>query len=160
MAIFFALVILWFASALYCGQVAHQKGYSGAAWAIGGFFFGFFALVAAAGLPDRKLRKYIRLIGEKQNAIEVVKETLEVVDGNTKISFSMPKDSSKEEIYKELILVLKEGGCKIEKYNVTSYDLDIDNWGKEFIVNSEDKDRLIVLDGKDKGSQIDWSGRI
>ncbi len=56
MAIFFALVILWLASALYCGQVAHQKGYSGAAWAIGGFFFGFFALVAAAGLPDRKLR--------------------------------------------------------------------------------------------------------
>ena len=160
MAIFFALVILWFASALYCGQVAHQKGYSGAAWAIGGFFFGFFALVAAAGLPDRKLRKYIRLIGEKQNAIEVVKETLEVVDGNTKISFSMPKDSSKEEIYKELVLVLKEGGCKLEKYNVTSYDLDIDNWGKEFIVNSEDKDRLIVLDGKDKGNQIDWSGRI
>ena len=160
MEIFFALVILWFASAFYCGEVAHQKGYKGAAWAIGGFFFGFFALVAAAGLPDRKLRKYIRLIGEKQNAIEGVKETLEVVDGNTKISFSVPKDSSKEEIYKELVLVLKEGGCKLEKYNVTSYDLDIDNWGKEFIVNSEDKDRLIVLDGKDKGNQIDWSGRI
>ena len=160
MAIFFALVILWFVSALYCGEVAHQKGYKGAAWAIGGFFFGFFALVAAAGLPDRKLRKYIRLIGEKQNAIEVVKEKLEVVDGNTRISFSMPKDSSKEEIYKELVLVLKEGGCKLEKYNVTSYDLDIDNWCKEFIVNSEDKDRLIVLDGKDKGNKIDWSGRI
>ena len=91
---------------------------------------------------------------------EVVKEKLEVVDGNTKISFSMPKDSTKEDIYKELVLVLKEGGCKIEKYNVTSYDLDIDNWGKEFIVNSEDKDPLIVLDGKDKGNQINWSGRI
>ena len=34
------------------------------------FFFGFFALIAVAGLPDRKLRKYIRQIGEKQNAIE------------------------------------------------------------------------------------------
>ena len=49
----------------------------------------------------------------------------------------MPKDSIKEEIYKELALVLKEGGCKVEKYNVNSYDQDIDNWGKEFIVNSE-----------------------
>jgi len=153
-------LFLWLPAGFYSGEVAHQKGYSGAAWVIGGLLFGFIALIAAAGLPDRKLRKYIRLIGEKQNAIEIVKEKFKLVDGNTKISFSMPKDSSKEEIYKELVLVLKEGGCKLEKYNVTSYDLDIDNWGKEFIVNSEDKDRLIVLDGKDKGNQINWSGRI
>ena len=153
-------LFLWLPAGFYSGEVAHQKGYSGAAWVIGGLLFGFIALIAAAGLPDRKLRKYIRLIGEKQNPIEIVKEKFKLVDGNTKISFSMPKDSSKEEIYKELVLVLKEGGCKLEKYNVTSYDLDIDNWGKEFIVNSEDKDRLIVLDGKDKGNQINWSGRI
>ena len=159
MAIFFALVILWFASALYSGEVAHQKGYKGAAWAIGGFFFGFFALVAAAGLPDRKLRKYIRLIGEKQNAIEIVKEKFELVDGNTKISFSMPKDSSKEEIYKELVHLLKDGGCKLEEYNVTSYNL-YNKLDKKFIVNSDEVDQLIVLYGKEKGNQINWSGRI
>ena len=62
----------------------------------------------------------------------------------------MPKDSIKEEIYKELALVLKEGGCKVEKYNVNSYDQDIDNWGKEFIVNSEAENHWIVLDGKKK----------
>ena len=166
---FLVLVIVWFSAAFFCGEVAYQKGYSGTAWAIGGLFFGFIALIAAAGLPDRKLRKYIRLIGEKQNAIEVVKETgetgetgetVEVVDGNTKISFAMPKDSSKEEIYKELVLVLKEGGCKLEKYNVTSYYLEMANVGKEFIVNSEEKDRLIILDGKEKGNIINWSGRI
>ncbi len=157
---YLVLVIVWLSAGFYCGQVAHQKGYSGTAWAIGGFLFGFIALIAAAGLPDRKLRKYIRLIGEKQNAIDVVKETVEVVDGNTKISFAMPKDSSKEQIYKELVLVLKEGGCKLEKYNVTSYDLNMVNWGKEFIVNSEEKDRLIILDGKAKGNIINWSRRI
>ena len=160
MDIFFVLVIVWLSAGFYSGEVAHQKGYSGAAWAIGGLLFGFIALIAAAGLPDRKLRKYLRLIGEKQNAILVDKETVEVVDGNTKISFSMPKDSGKEEIFKELVLVLKEGGCKLEKYNVTSYDLDMDNWGNEFIVNSEEKDRLIILDGKEKGNIINWSGRI
>ena len=160
MILIVVFLFLWLPAGFYSGEVAHQKGYSGAAWVIGGLLFGFIALIAAAGLPDRKLRKYIRLIGEKQNAIEIVEEEFKLVDGNTKISFSMPKDSSKEEIYKELVLVLKEGGCKLEKYNVTSYDLDIDNWGKEFIVNSEDKDRLIVLDGKDKGNQINWSGRI
>ena len=160
MGIFFVLIIVWLSAGFYCGEVAYQKGYSGAAWAIGGFLFGFIALIAAAGLPDRKLRKYIRLIGEKQNAIEVLKEKVELVDGNTKISFSMPKDSNKEDIYKELVVVLEQGGCELEEYNITSYILDIDNWGKEFIVNSEEKDRLIILSGADKGKQINWTGRI
>ena len=159
MEIFIVLLIVWISAGFYSGEVAHQKGYNGAAWAIGGFFFGFFALVAAAGLPDRKLRKYIRLIGEKQNAIEVVKETLEVVDGNTKISFSMPKDSNKEEIYKELVDLLKDGGCKLEEYNVTSYNL-YNKLDKKFVVNSDEVDQLIVLYGKEKGNQINWSGRI
>ena len=179
--IFFIFILfLWLPSGLYSGQVAHQKGYSGASWGFGGLFFGFIALIAVAGLPDRKLRKYIRLIGEKQNAIEVVKEsveqsfaqpveqsieqpvekTVELIDGNTKISFSMPKDSTKEEIYKELVNAVEAENYRLEKYNVTSYILDIDNWGKQFIVNSEKKDPLIVLNGKDKGNQIIWSGRI
>ena len=88
MEIFLVLVIVWLSAGFYSGEVAHQKGYSGAAWAIGGFFFGFIALIAAAGLPDRKLRKYIRLIGEKQNAIEVVKETVEQLQKQKKYSES------------------------------------------------------------------------
>ena len=121
--------------------------------------FGFIALIAAAGLPDRKLRKYIRLIGEKQNAIEIVKEKFKIVDGNTKISFSMLKDSSKEEIYKELVDLLKDGGCKFEEYNVTSYYL-YNKLDKKFVVNSDEVDQLIVLYGKEKGNQINWSGGI
>ena len=156
---FLVLVIVWFFSAFFCGEVASQKGYSGIAWFIGGLFFGFIALIAAAGLPDRKLRKYIRLIGEKQNAIEIVKEKFKLVDGNTKISFSMPKDSCKEEIYKELVDLLKDGGCKLEKYNVTSYNL-YNKLDKKFVVNSDEVDQLIVLYGKEKGNQINWSGRI
>ena len=150
MEIFIVLLIGWLSVGFYSGEVSHQKGYSGAACALGGFLIIFIALIASAGLPDKKLRKYRRLIEEKQNALKVVKETVEVVRGNTKISFSMPKDSSKEEIYKELVSVLKEGGCKLEKYNLNYYDLDMDNWDKEFIVNSDEKDRLIVLDGKKK----------
>ena len=66
----FILVIGWIASAFFCAQVANEKGYSTINWCIVGFLFGFFALIAVAGLPDKKLRKYIRLIGEKQNAIK------------------------------------------------------------------------------------------
>ena len=159
MGILLVLVIAWISAGLYSGEVANEKGYSGAAWFIGGLFFGFIALIAAAALPDRKLRRYIRLIGEKQNAIKVVKEKFELVDGNTKVSFSMPKDSSKEQIYNELVNVLKEGGCKLEEYNVTSYNL-YTKLDKKFIVNSEEEDQLIVLYGTEKGKQINWSGRI
>ena len=159
MGVFIVLLIVWLSAGFYSGEVANEKGYSGAAWFIGGLFFGFIALIAAAGLPDRKLRKYIRLIGEKQNAIEVVKEKFELVDGNTKISFSMPKDSSKEEIYKELVNLLKDGCCKLEEYNVTSCNL-YNKLDKKFVVNSDEVDQLIVLYGKEKGNQINWSGRI
>ena len=72
----------------------------------------------------------------------------------------MPKDSTKEEIYKELVDAVEVENCRLENYNVTSYVLDCDNWGKQFIVNSKEKDRLIVLVGKDKGNKIIWSGRI
>ena len=67
---FFVLIASWFACGFYCSQVAYEKGYNGTTWAFGGFLFGFIALIAVAGLPDRKLRKYIRQIGEKQNTID------------------------------------------------------------------------------------------
>tara|TARA_B100000482_G_C12588749_1_gene290743 strand:- start:925 stop:1416 length:492 start_codon:yes stop_codon:yes gene_type:complete len=158
---FFLLV--WIGCAFFCGEVAKEKGYGGTSWFIGGLFFGIFALIASAGLPDRKLRRYIRLIGEKQNAIEVIKENkqLQLVDGNTRVSFSMPKNSSKEDTYKELVDVLKSGGCKLGEYNIKSYDFFESALGsKEFIVNSEEQDSLIILDGKEKGNQITWLGKI
>ena len=68
--IVFVLLVGWIASDFFCASVASEKGYNGTAWAFGGFLFGFFALIAVAGLPDRKLRKYIRQIGEKQQAIK------------------------------------------------------------------------------------------
>ena len=162
--IFIFLLFIWLPSAFYSAQVAHQKGYNGTDWGIGGFFFGTIALIAVAGLPDRRLRKYIRQIGEKQNAIPVDKESVEqsdeLINDNTRISFSMPKDSTKEEIYKKLVDALDVEDFRLENYNVTSYNLDIDSWGKQFIVNSEKKDRLIVLVGTNKGNKIIWSGRI
>ena len=56
----FVVVISWLASALFCAILANEKGYLPVAWFFGGLFFGFFELIAAAGLPDKRLRKYIR----------------------------------------------------------------------------------------------------
>ena len=41
----------------FCKRLLTEKGYSEdriTDWEIAGFFFGIFALIAAAGLPDRK----------------------------------------------------------------------------------------------------------
>ena len=68
--VFIISLVVFFITGLYCLNVAEEKGYNGFLWFVGGFLFSFAALIAVAGLPDRKLRKYIRQIGEKQNAID------------------------------------------------------------------------------------------
>ena len=53
-------------------------------------------------MPDRQTRKYLRLIGEKQNAIpkqKVVKRTMQSKD---KMEFSTEADANKEEVYHNL----------------------------------------------------------
>ena len=45
--------VIWFACGFFTAKVAHEKGYHAGWWFLGGFFFGFFALLAAVGLPDR-----------------------------------------------------------------------------------------------------------
>jgi hypothetical protein len=59
---------LWIAALLYgfimggfCHKLADEKGYEGGFWFFTGFFLGIFALIAAAGLPDKKLRSDLNL---------------------------------------------------------------------------------------------------
>ena len=47
------LVIQALASAGFCFYLADQKGRGPTGWAVAGVLFGFFALVAAAGVPPR-----------------------------------------------------------------------------------------------------------
>ena len=75
--IVFGLIILFFIagfSGLLTAVVASDKGHDGNIWFFAGFITGPLGLIAAAGLSDRKLRKYTRQIGEKQDAIQPEKE--------------------------------------------------------------------------------------
>jgi len=52
---FLFFMVTQIASAFYCQEVIEQKGYENkGSWFLGGLFFGLFALIAAAGMPDRK----------------------------------------------------------------------------------------------------------
>ena len=66
MGFLIALLFIWLPCAFYASHVATDKGHNGAAWFFGGFLFGPIALIAAAGLSDQKLRRYIRLTAENQ----------------------------------------------------------------------------------------------
>ena len=67
------IVILIFA--LVCGgltqQVANSKGWDDG-WFFGGLLFGPIALLAACGLPDKKLRSYVKALAVKLEALEDV----------------------------------------------------------------------------------------
>ena len=62
------IIILLIASGYYSSVVAGEKGYSRTNWFLGGLFFGGIALLAAVGLPNKKLDRYIRRMGLKQGA--------------------------------------------------------------------------------------------
>lgn len=60
------LIISWIACGLVAMSVANAKHCDGLLWLLGGIFMGPIAVIAAAGLPDRKLRRTMRLIAEAQ----------------------------------------------------------------------------------------------
>ena len=71
---FFVFVFFGIITAFLSSKVASDKGHNATSWFVAGFLFGPLGLIAAAGLSDQKLRKYIRQIGEKQDAIPLEKE--------------------------------------------------------------------------------------
>ena len=67
---FLVLIAIWIASAMVTSNVAEAKGLDGPSWGLVGFFFGPIGLIGVAGMPDRRLRQYMRSIAIKLEAIE------------------------------------------------------------------------------------------
>ena len=63
------LVFFWLACGIYCGTISEDKGHNGFSWFWAGLLFGPLGLVAVAALSDRKQRRYIRKMAEKQGVI-------------------------------------------------------------------------------------------
>lgn len=53
----------------FCATLADNKGWTPGVWFFGGLLLGPLALVAAAGMPDLKLRRYIRAMAEGQGLV-------------------------------------------------------------------------------------------
>ena len=63
---FFYLLALALICSYLSAKVATSKKWDGKMWALLGFLFGPIGLIGAAGLPDRELRKTMRLLAEAQ----------------------------------------------------------------------------------------------
>ena len=160
---------------LFCSNVAGEKGYNEFGWFIAGFLFSFAALIAVAGLPDRKLRRYIRLIGEKQNAIKIQqqkvvlpvskKDKLEKSISNEKIifenfEFRTSFDASVDEVYKEFVKVItatEESKKAFNSIQVDSYEFNKPLiGGVEFVLVYAKGKFNFVLSSKKDDSEIIW----
>lgn len=64
------ILIGWLVCAGFCGTVAEEKGYSSGMWIFGGLLFGPLALIAVAGLPDKKLRNILMLQSKERLNVE------------------------------------------------------------------------------------------
>jgi len=70
LAIFTLLLCLWLPCGFFASAVANDKDHDAVAWFFGGFIFGPIGLISAAGLSDRKLRRYQRFQAEAQGYTE------------------------------------------------------------------------------------------
>ena len=164
MLIFIGLVS-WVACAFFCSNVAKAKGYSSSSWFFAGFFFGFFALIAVAGLPDKKLRKYLLQIGVKQEAIK--RATLDdeeetAFSGNQQIRFITEENDKEEETYKKLLSSITDNETKEKFIRKVEYTvLEKLPQSANFYCQDKEKNYLLMLNGKKvDGNQIEWTGNL
>ena len=141
-------------TAYLSSAVAKDKGHDGTPWFWGGFFFGPLGLIAAAGLSDRKLRNYIRQIGEKQDAItpeplritaeERQEERPKKFIGN----FELDKTAEEDAIWEKILSMLNpEIANKADLRN--SYLDDPFLGSTEFVVNDRHGETLAYVTRKE-----------
>ena len=157
MAFFFILVFGVIAGFL-ASNIASDKGHDGSSWFFAGLLFGPLGLIAAAGLSDRKLRKYIRQIGEKQEAIEPGMEYKNFGVVRT-AKFEFRKDATEDQIWEKIMEAIGPDLSKRAdriKSNLINHPFG----GKLFTVVGLDGKRLAKAKTVDSGSEYIWEIEI
>ena len=157
MALFFILVIGVIAGFL-ASNIASDKGHDGSSWFFAGFLFGPLGLIAAAGLSDRKLRKYIRQIGEKQEAIEpgVEYQNFGVVSS---AKFELNKDATEDQIWEKIMEAIGPNSSK-QADRIKSNLINQPFGGKLFTIVGLNGKLLAKAKTVDSGSDFIWEIEI
>ena len=115
-----------------------------------GFLFAPLGLIAAAGLSDRKLRKYIKQIGEKQEAIKaepLLKTSDEAIKEKVIGSFELVQAAADADWEKILSLFISEIANKADRSNLYK---NTPIFGSiEFVVNDSNSELLVFASRKE-----------
>ncbi len=140
--LFFLVLIFWIASGFIAGSVAKAKGWSGASWFWAGFLLGPPGLLGAVGMPDRLLRKYLRQIAAKQEAI-----------GNELVANRFTTKGYKgDEIWNGIVTCVNPAiASLLSRENSTMYPRQIEIRD----IEGFDLGRANVV-GDDEGEEVNW----
>lgn len=130
------IILIALANAVICatftGQVAKIKGYESSGWQLAGLLCGPLALIAIAGMPDKKMRDYVRAIAEQQG---VTSKVIDSIKTKTEEKSTAQFGNSPLEDYEAVVALYKSKGGKREpdykKSNVFSGTITLkDDSGK------------------------------
>jgi len=107
-----AIITAAIACACFSDALAGAKGCERGAWAIAGFLFGPLALLAIAGMPDRRTQKMIRLIAESQG-IDSQSLTDDIrITSSLESAFTSPIDANDDQLW---ALAIESAGPSVAK---------------------------------------------
>ena len=145
---FFVVLILGLFSGLLSSTVASDKGHDGTAWFLVGLLLGPLGLIASAGLSDRKLRRYLRQIGEKQDAIKPHQDREQKSKNKSVGSFVLPKEANEKEVFEKLVELLEKKNYSEVVRTIDKKKLDFNSplfVGRELIVQDENGETLVFV---------------
>lgn len=99
------LLVSAFICASLCEKVADSKGLMSGGWGAAGFLLGPLALIAVAGMPDKRLRRILLAIATHQGAT-ITEEAEEIASVNANDVFTTSYKASEDEIWSKTISAL------------------------------------------------------
>ena len=159
------ILISWILCPFLCVLIANDKGYSSKLWFFLGLFGGVISLITIAGLSDRKLRKDIIQMREKEKTIDEVKTiSKKPFRYKEKFTFSTKINANEDEVFSYLSKLLRKSDGTKEEFNalnIDSYEFNQSSLGgKAFIVYDSDRVSLLILTSQEKENKLFWSGNF
>ena len=157
--------LLWIVCAFLSAYLAKDKGHNALHWLLIGLIGGFISIIAAAGLSDRKLRKDIIQIYEREKIIDEVKTiSKKPFRYKEKFTFSTNINANENEVFSYLSKLLTKSDETREEFNalkIDSYEFNNSSLGgKAFIVYDSDRISLLILTSQKKENKLFWSGNF
>ena len=157
--------LLWILCAFLSAYLAKEKGHNGLLWFWIGLIGGIISMIAAAGLSDRKLRKDIIQINEREKIIDEVKTiSKKPFRYKEKFTFSTKINANENEVFSYLSKLLRKSDETKEEFNalnIDSYEFNQSSLGgKAFIVYDSDRVSLLILTSHKKENKLFWSGNF